>query len=157
MKRIIVPVLTGLIFGAIGFLAGKNIGFEDGFQSAEMMQRLRSIDEIKMELKGREQDNITHYLDGKAGVENVDEGSLFKIKYVQYFSGNLTNSATLATAKDIKLNVDFYSKTGSKIGNQEIMLYEFIDPGRTVEFKERIDIPENVDDFKFQIIDARSE
>jgi hypothetical protein len=157
MKKVITPILTGLILGAVGFFVGQNIGYDNGRQYAEMMHKFRSIDEIKSELKGREAEDISSYLEGKAGIRNIDEGSLFKVKYVQYFSGNLNNSATLASAKDVKLNVDFFSKTGSKIESQEITIYEFIRPGRSIEFKEKINVPDKVEDFKFQIIEAKSE
>lgn len=157
MKKVITPILTGLILGTVGYFLGQRIGYENGQQVAEMMRKFRSVDEIKVELKEREEEDISLYLNGKAGIKKIDEGSLFRIKYVQYFSGNLTNSATLASAKDVKLNVDFYSKTGSKIGNQVITIYEFIRPGRSVEFKEKINVPDKVEDFKFQIVEAKTE
>jgi hypothetical protein len=157
MKKIITPLLIGITLGAIGFFVGQQIGYENGERSAVMANKHRNIEEIKSELKDREQESISTYLDGKAGIKRKDEGTLFKTKYVQYFAGTLTNSAVLATAKDVKLNVDYFSKTGSKIGNQEITIYEFIRPGRTVEFKERINVPDNVEKFEFQIIEAKSE
>ncbi len=157
MKKIITPLFVGIVLGAIGFYAGQQIGYENGKKRAEFTHRFRDIEEIKTELKERESESISTYLNGKAGIRNVDEGSLFKIKYVQYFSGSITNSAVLAIAKDVKLNVDYYSKTNTKIGSQEITIYEFIKPGQTVTFKERINVPENVEDFKFQIIEAKSE
>ena len=157
MKKIIIPILTGIVLGAIGLFVGQRIGYENGRKSAEFIQKIRSIDEIKSELKGREQEDISSYLDGKAGIKNIDEGTLFKVKYVQYFNGSLTNTATLASAKDVKLDVEFFSKTGSKIGNQEIIIYEFIRPGRTIKFKEKIKVPDKVEDFKFQILEAKYE
>ncbi len=157
MKKITTPILIGLILGAIGFFIGQYIGYENGKKSAETIQKYRSVEEIKTELKGREKESISSYLDGKAGIRNIDEGGLWKTKYIQYFSGTLTNSAVLATAKDVKLNVDFYSKTGSKIGNQEITIYEFVRPGKSIKFKEKINIPDKVEDFKFKIIEVKSE
>ncbi|MBL7103048.1 MAG: hypothetical protein ISS18_01865 [Bacteroidales bacterium] len=157
MKKVIVPILTGLILGAIGFFIGQNIGYENGKQMTETLQQFRTVDEIKAELKQKEKERISSYLDSKAGIQNVDEGGLWKTKYVQYFSGSLTNSAVLSTAKDVKINVDFYSKTGSKIGNQEITIFEFVRPGKTINFKEKINIPDKVEDFKFQIIEVKAE
>mgnify|MGYP006163120357 CR=1 FL=1 len=157
MEKVITPILIGLLIGAAGFFVGQHIGYENGIQTAERMHKLRSIDEIKSELKGREAEDISSHLKGKAGIKNIDEGFLFEVKYVQYFSGSLTNSATIASAKDVKLNVDFFSKTGAKIGNQEITIYEFIRPGRSIKFKEKINFPAKAEDFKFQIIEAKSE
>lgn len=72
-------------------------------------------------------------------------------------TGSLTNSATLATAKDIKINIDFFSKTGTRISNQEIILYEFIQPKKTIFFKEKIIIPDNYEYFEYKIISVKSE
>ncbi len=153
MKNIIISILIGLVLGVIGFYSG----YKKGYQSAENVQMFRSVDEIKVELKAREEEDISSYLKGKASIKKIDEGSWFKSKYVQYFSGQLTNSATLASAKDVILNIDFFSKTGSKMGHQKITIYEFVEPGKTIEFKERINVPGKVEDFKFQIIEVKSE
>ena len=157
MKKIIASLMIGFGFGAIGFFIGEQFGVKRGSRLAEMVHKYRNIEEVKAELKDREQENIIPSLNGKAGIKKIDEGKFFKVKYVQYFAGTLTNSAVLATAKDVKLNVDYFSKTGSKIGSQEFTIYEFIRPGRSVEFKERINIPDNVEKFEFQIIEAKSE
>lgn len=157
MKKIITPLIVGIVIGIVGLYIGQKIGYENGKNYAEFANKLRDIEEIKTELRERESERIGEYLNGKAGIETNDEGSLFKVKYVQYFSGNLTNSAVLAIAKDVKLNVDYYSKTNTKIGSQEITIYEYIKPGQTVKFKEKINVPENVSDFKFQITDAKAE
>ena len=139
-EKKITALVIGLGFGAIGFFIGEQMGIERGKKWAELVNRHRSIEEIKAELKGREQENIIASLSGKAGIKKIDEGKLFKVKYVQYFVGTLTNSAVLATAKDVKLNVDYFSKTGSKIGSQEFTIYEFIRPGRSLKFKEIINM-----------------
>lgn len=156
MKKI-TPILIGLALGTLGFYFGQEKGYNEVYNSAERIFKQRKTDEIKAELKEREQTKIEAYINGKAGIETVDEGSLFKIKYVQYFSGTLSNSALLATVKDIKLNVDYYSKTGTKIGNQEVMIYEFIKPGQSINFKEKINVPDKVEDFKYQILKAKAE
>ena len=157
MKKIIAPIITGLILGVLGFYIGNTLGYENGKQYAEELQKTRDIEEIKIELKMREGEIIEDLLDGTASIKTIDEGSLFQIKYVQYFSGALTNNASIATAKDIKLNVDYYSKTDTKIGNQEVTIFEYIKPDQTVNFKVKVSVPDNVDNFKFQIIEAAFE
>lgn len=154
MKKILVPFLVGITLGTAGFFIGQTMGFDQGYQDCEFAYQYRSIEEIKQELKIREGENIASYLHGKAGIKKRDEGSLFQIKYVQYFSGTLTNDATVASAKDVKLKVDYFSKTNSKIGSQEITIYEYLLPGKSVDFSEKINVPENVEDFKFSIVEA---
>ncbi len=157
MKKAVIPIIAGVVFGIIGFYSGKSVGYENGKRTTERLQNLKPIEDIRAELRAREAESITQFISGKAGVSQVDEGSFFETKIVQYFSGSLTNSAVMATVKDVRLNVDFYSKTNTKIGNQEIVIYEYIKPGSTINFKEQINIPEKVEDFKFQIIDAKPE
>ena len=157
MKKAVIPIIIGVVFGIIGFYSGKSVGYANGKRTTERLQNLKSIEDIRAELRAREAESITQFISGKAGVSQVDEGSFFETKIVQYFSGSLTNSAVMAIVKDVRLNVDFYSKTNTKIGNQEIVIYEYIKPGNTINFKEQINIPEKVEDFKFQIIDAKPE
>lgn len=148
--------------GIIGFFTGHeigkdtglNLGYHTGFDSAKSDFKSRSIDEIKHELREREEVDILSYLQGNISIKTVDEGSFLTTKNVQYFMGSLASSATLAVAKDVKINIDFFSKTGSKIGNQEMTIYEFIQPGAKVSFKEKINVPEKVTEFKFEILDA---
>jgi hypothetical protein len=85
-------------------------------------------------------------------IQRKDEGSLLTIKYVQYLTGTITNSAIVATVKDVKLRITYFSKTDSEIGGQEITVYEYIKPGQTVSFREKINIPGQVSRFKYQII-----
>ena len=178
---LIVSILMGLIGGAAGFFtgldmgfeegmesgldigfeegmeSGLDIGFEKGLESANVIQVTKSLDEIRNELRVREQEVISSLIDAKVDLLKIDEGGLFKTEYVQYIDGYLTNNASLAIAKDVALNVDYYSKTGTKIKNQKITIYEFIKPGGTFEFKKRIDDSEEVYEIKFQIIDVKSE
>lgn len=157
MKKIILPAVISIVIGIVGFYIGLRFGYDNGVAFHQDLQSFKTVEEIRDELHSREQEVITKYLGGKAGISKVDEGSLFKVKYVQYFEGNLTNSASVATAKDIKVNVDFYSKTGSVIGNQQFVIYEFVRPGQVIKFKERINVPDHVEDFKFQIVEALAE
>jgi hypothetical protein len=157
MRKAVIPIIIGIVSGIIGFYSGKSVGYTNGTITTERLQNLKPIEEIRAELKAREAESITQFISGKAGINQVDEGSFFETKIVQYFSGSLTNSAVMATVKDVRLNVDFYSKTNTKIGNQEIVIYDYIKPGSTVNFKEQINIPDKVEEFKFQIIDAKTE
>ena len=162
MKNILLPIITGVVLGAIGFFTGHEIGhenglelgYQNGFDSARVDFKSRSIDEIKSELRGREESEILSYLNGTANIKTVDEGSFFTTKNVQYLMGSLTSSATLAIVKDVKINIDFFSKTGAKIGAKEMTIYEFVQPGGKITFKEKINIPEKVVEFKFEILDA---
>jgi hypothetical protein len=157
MKKFIYPIVVGLVFGIIGFAAGHLKGINDTKTEIEFQKKYGDIELLKNDLKNREIADITSFLHGKAGIETIDEGGLFDVKNVQYLSGDVSNSAAIATAKDIKINVDFYTKTKTKIGSQEIVIYEFVKPGQKIKFKEKINLPEKVEEFEFQFTEAKAE
>ncbi|WP_017733695.1 hypothetical protein [Nafulsella turpanensis] len=157
MKKTILILLLTIAVGVLTFIIGNKLGYADGYLAGKDSYRYRPIEELRNELKEREALDMKDFLNGKAGIESKDEGGLFKVKYVDYFSGTLTNSASVAKAKDIKLKVDFYSKTKALIGSKEITVYEYILPGQSVRFKEKLDLPEKVEDFKFSILNASAE
>ena len=157
MRKLIITIIACIGMGFIGYILGKDQGYRSGYLSCEANQKFRSIELIKADLADRERQNISDYINGKAGIKNINKGGWLKSKYVQYFQGELVNSALLVSAKDVTLNVDFYSKTGTKIGNQEIVIYEFVKPGSTIKFKEKINVPDKVDEVKFQIVDVKAE
>ncbi|KAA9338961.1 hypothetical protein [Adhaeribacter soli] len=49
--------------------------------------------------------------------------------------GSIKSSATVATYKDVVLDVTYYSKTNSLIGSEQHTLYEYLTPRQTVKFK----------------------
>jgi len=115
---------------------------------------MRSAESLRAELGTKEAENIAQYIHGKASVESGDEGGLFNVKMVSYMTGYVNNEASVARAKDVKVRIDFKSKTGSVIGSKEITIYEFIGPGRSVDFKERVDVPEKVESYAWTVLSA---
>ena len=63
-----------------------------------------------------------------------------------------TITAILANVKDIKIRVDFVSKTDKVIDSKEVIIYEFINKGSTKNFKEKITAPPNYSSFKWSIL-----
>lgn len=105
-------------------------------------------------MKTSEQAQILALLKASAEVKKVDEGGLFRTKYVHYLYGSITNEAAVATVEDIKLRLDFFSKTDAKITSNELMLYEFILPNHEHSFKEKINWPDEAITYQLRILDA---
>lgn len=154
MKHIVIPVLTALVGAAGGFFIGQESGAESARSVAAFQQAIKSADELRAELQAKEAEDITKYIHGKASVESRDEGGLFNVKMVSYMTGHVENTASVAKAKDVRIRIDFKSKTGSIIGSKELTIYEFIGPGRSVEFKERVDVPEKVESYAWTVLSA---
>ena len=70
----------------------------------------------------------------------------------------ITNSASIATFKDVKALVTFKSKTGATILKEEINIYEFIAPNSSVNYKTEISISnqdyKDISDFEWTVLDA---
>ncbi len=93
-------------------------------------------------------------LKASAEVNKVDEGGLFRTKCVHYLYGSITNEPAVAAVKEIKLRLDFFSKTDAKITSNELTLYEFILPNHTHSFKEKINWPNEAITYQLKILDA---
>jgi hypothetical protein len=153
MKKILLIIIAIIISGGFGFITGKSVGYD----SAKMIQKYRSIESIKSELELKEKELISKFLKGSAEIERKDVGGLFKTKYVKYFTGKIRNTALIAKAKDVKIKVTYLSKTNAEIGNSEFTIYEFIEPGKSKSFKKKINVSEDVAEFKWSIIESKSE
>lgn len=152
---------SGILFYNIGYRSGNDAGFTSGYASGQAdagrIKHIPTIEELTTELKRQESENIIAYLNSESRVRTIDEGDLFTIDNVHYFQGTLSNNAHLATAKDVVLEIDFLSKTGAKVGSQKITIYEFIRPQQEIHFKERINLPEKYESFKFYVLRAAGE
>jgi hypothetical protein len=143
-----------VIMLAVGFLLGNIIGKDSGYQAQAALQRLKSMNELRADLKQAESNNILDLLNVSAEVKQVDEGGLFKTKIVTYLHGKLTNSAAVATAKDIKLKIEFLSKTGAVVGADELAVYEFIQPNHEHTWKQKIAWPDAAQKYKLSLVAA---
>ncbi len=154
MKHIVIPIVTALAGAAGGFLFGQESGASSARSAAAFQQMMKSADDLRAELQAKEAEDITKYIHGKASIESRDEGGLFNVRMVSYMTGHVENSASVAKAKDVRIRIDFKSKTGSVIGSKELTIYEFIAPGHSVEFKERVDVPEKVESYEWTVLSA---
>ncbi|MCK4664130.1 MAG: hypothetical protein KAT68_14780 [Bacteroidales bacterium] len=87
-----------------------------------------SYQETKMTLEDKEKQNPTAFLltDGTYRINLLGEWVL---------EGTISNSATIATYKDVVLKVDFYSKTETHLGSERHAIYEYFSAGQTKNFK----------------------
>lgn len=151
MKRYTPIVISAVVFFAVGYFAGA----QKGFENRDREQRFKTINELKSELKERERDTILSLIESNGEITKQDKGGLFRVNYVYYITGSISNGAAVATVKDIKFKVDFFSKTNSKVSTEEITIYEFIKPGQTLKFKENISWPAEAETFKLTLVDTQ--
>ena len=145
-KIILAAVFSGLLLGTLGFFFGKTVG------NLEILDSPASY--LKKVLKDQELKEIMSNLDLQYEFVTKDEGGLFTIKNVTYLQGILKNKCSVAIAKDIKLKVGFFSKTGSQIAETTVSIYEYINPYDTLKIKEKINVPDKTEKFNCIILSA---
>lgn len=148
--------VTVLVGGAIliGYLLGNMNGKTSGYQAHAEHQKRKSMSELKAELKEKEQRQILTLLEESAEIKRVDEGGLFRTKYIHYLYGKVANNAAVATVKNVRLQLEFFSKTEAKINSNELILYEFIQPNQIHSFKQKINWPNDAEKFRLTILGA---
>lgn len=153
MKTIIAIIITGLCCGTLGFFSGTRYNDQVNKDNAQSL----SITELKVALAQKEMESILQWVDVDAVINTRDEGGLFKAKLVTYVSGTITNKASISLIKDVSLQIKFYSKTNSEVGTTQIVVYEYVKPGYSLEFKENLNWPKDAHSYSATIVDVKTE
>jgi len=124
-------------------------------------EKPKTAEQLRFELKTKEVNHPMQYLSNQnvtlkplskkvrnAGLfreaEYVDDGALIQ--------GNITNKASLAKYKDLKITLSFYSRTKTLIDKQSYVLYDYYKPNTTKQFKIKIKkLPQDYVNFSFII------
>jgi hypothetical protein len=107
----------------------------------------KSPEQQRAELAQVEQQDPVKYISDRVG----NRQNLIGQTVVE---GTLTNSATAAVFKDVVLKVDFISKTNSVISSQKYTIYQVLNPGQTVSFKEKAFAGKDVNNVNVSILGA---
>jgi len=135
----------------VGFSTGKSEGISQGAITCKRQLQHRTIDELKSDLAEKERDIILEYIDVQTDIKSKDEGGFWRTNYVQYLRGGIRNAAAISKVKDVRIRVDFFSKTESKIGSQIFTIYEYIAPGQLIKIKEKINPLEGAVHFEIEV------
>lgn len=71
--------------------------------------------------------------------------------------GTITNKATVASFKDVDVELSFYSKTGALLQRDHEVVYETIAPGNSTNFKTKTRAPTGTDSVAMKIFAAKVE
>jgi hypothetical protein len=144
-------VLLLLIFLFGGFLlVANNSGQGNSLFNESLYKQLASpktAAELRAELLEKEQSSPSEYLDasGKYWRNWIDQ---------LVVEGTITNNASIAAFKDPVISVEWYSKTGTLIGEESYRLYEYVKPGREVHYKFKMKAPAAVKSVSIGVTDA---
>jgi hypothetical protein len=71
--------------------------------------------------------------------------------------GSLSNTAKVASYKDVELKLFFYSKTKALLEEDVETIFETLAPGKSADFKTKYFAPKGTDSVALKIIGAKSE
>lgn len=71
--------------------------------------------------------------------------------------GTLKNKATVASYKDVEVEMSFYSKTGALLEKDIEIVYDKIEAGKETDFKTKYFAPKGTDSVALRVLKAKSE
>jgi hypothetical protein len=71
--------------------------------------------------------------------------------------GMLSNTAKVASYKDVEIKLSFYSKTGALLEEDVETIFETLAPGKSANFKTKYFAPKGTDSVALKVINAKSE
>jgi hypothetical protein len=69
--------------------------------------------------------------------------------------GDISNSATVVSYKDVDLQLSFFSKTATLLEKDRETIYELIAPGDSKHFKTKYYAPKGTDSVGFEVMGAK--
>jgi hypothetical protein len=140
MKKIIPAlILASFVFAACG-----------GDEKAKDEKGKDKYEQTKETLGETEKKNPKRFL----SVEGHDKKNLLRQTVIK---GTITNKATVATYKDVDVEISFYSETGTLLEKDHEVIYENIAPGSNADFKSKYFAPKGTDSVALKIIGAKTE
>jgi hypothetical protein len=107
-------------------------------------------EQTKETLEETEKKNPKRFL----SVDGHDRKNLLRQTVIK---GTVSNSAKVASYKDVDVELSFYSKTGALLEKDHEVVYETIAPGSKADFKTKFYAPKGTDSVALKILGAKSE
>ncbi len=140
MKKII-PALIALsfVFAACG-----------GDEKTAEEKSKDQYEQTKETLEQTEKKNPKRFL----SVAGSDRKNLIGQRVIK---GKVSNKATVASYKDVDIELSFYSETGTLLEKDHEVIYETIAPGGSTSFKTKYFAPKGTDSVAMKIVGAKTE
>lgn len=140
MKKII-PVLLAVsfVFAACG-----------GDEKKAEAKTKDKYEQTRESLEETEKKNPKRFL----AVQGSDRRNLIGQRVIK---GEVSNKATVASYKDVDIELSFYSETGTLLEKDHEVIYETIAPGGSTSFKTKYFAPKGTDSVAMKIVGAKTE
>lgn len=140
MKKLIPAlILLSCVFTACG-----------GDEKADDTKAKDKYEQTKETLEQAEKKNPKRFL----SVEGDDKKNLLRQTVVK---GTITNKATVASFKDIDVELSFYSETGALLLKDHEVVYKVVAPNSSESFKYKTYAPKGTDSVVMTIAGAKTE
>lgn len=125
-------------------------------------ERELSPSQLRQQLLEKEQSNPLNYLSVNG---NLSENKV-KTRHATMFrsskwkkdgynlEGYISNSATIASFKDIVVRVSYISGTGTIIDNTDFVVYDFVPANDAISIKQKVYAPEGTSNYEVSIVSA---
>lgn len=140
MKKIIPAlIILGFVFAACG-----------GDEKADDKKDKDKYEQTKETLEETEKKNPRRFL----SVDGYKKRNLIRETVVK---GTITNKATVASYKDVDVEISFYSETGTLLLKDHEVVYKVIAPNSSEDFKYKTYAPKGSDSVSMKIVNAKTE
>jgi hypothetical protein len=140
MKKIIPAlIVVSFVFAACG-----------GDEKADDVKTKDKYEQTKETLEQTEKKNPKRFLT----VEGSDRKNLIGQRVIK---GTVSNKATVASYKDVDIELSFYSETGALLEKDHEVIYETIKAGGSTSFKTKYFAPKGTDSVAMKIVGAKTE
>ena len=137
-------IIPGLIIMSLVFTACSS-----NEKEAEKKEKDK-YEQTKETLEQTEKKNTKRFLT----VEGNDRKNLLGQTVIK---GTIANKATVASYKDVDIELSFYSETGALLLRDHEVIYKVIAPGSSQSFKTKILAPKGTDSVAMKIVAAKVE
>jgi len=140
-KLIIAIVILVIIVVGIMFYNNTDKGSDYKTKGETYQEKVMTVEEI-------ENSDPVKFLKASGNYNENIWGTKIKVH------GVITNNATVATYKDALVRVTYYSKTKTKLGAKEYIIYEVFPPHSETKFELKIENYKDVDAIGWEVIQA---
>lgn len=140
MKKLIPAlIIVSFVFAACG-----------GDEKAGETKSKDKYEQTKETLEQTEKKNPKRFLT----VEGTDRKNLIGQRVIK---GTISNKASVASYKDVDVEIYFYSETGALLEKDHEVIYETITAGNSTNFKTKYFAPKGTDSVAMKIAGAKTE
>jgi hypothetical protein len=140
MRTIVVTVMINILMASCVESGKTKPNYESEVTYDE---KVNSIEDIELS-------QFNKFLNVNANYRKNLIGTKIKI------DGSITNSATVATYKDVIVKVRYYSITQTELYNEDYTIYNFFPPNTVIDFELKISNYKDVESIGLEVVGATS-